>query len=162
LRYAKETTVSSEKSQAEIRAILNKYGATKFGYIEEELRAAILFEIHGRRVRFVLPLPSRTDDAIVKTAHKNRYYRRTRSIESQRAAYEQAIRQRWRALTLAIKAKLETVESGIATFEEEFMAYVLLPSGQTVGEWMTPQIEASYSNGQMPPLLLSASDDPVN
>jgi hypothetical protein len=66
---------------------------------------------------------------------------------------EVARRQRWRALALAIKAKLEAVESGIATFEEEFMAYIVLPDGQTVGEFLSPQIEAAYSSGRMPPLL---------
>lgn len=156
MKYAADTTVSTEKSQAEIRRILTKYGATKFGYLEEEQRAAIMFEIHGRRIRFVLPLPSRTADEFIYTAHRNSWNRRTRSIDSQHKAYEQAIRQRWRALTIAIKAKLEAVETGIATFEEEFMAYVLLPSGQTVGEWMTPQIEASYASGRMPPLMLTA------
>lgn len=154
MKYASDTTVSSEKSQAEIRTILNRYGASKFGYLEEENRAAIMFEIHNRRIRFILPLPSRTDKQFLFTPHRHQQ----RSIEAQHEAYEQAIRQRWRALTLALKAKLEAVESGIATFEEEFMAYVMLPSGQTVGEWMQPQIAASYESGKMPPLMLSAGE----
>ena len=41
-------------------------------------------------------------------------------------------RQRWRALNLAIKAKLEAVESGIVTFDQEFLAHIVGPSGQTV------------------------------
>ena len=161
MKYAAKTSVASDKSQGEIRKILARYGATKFGYMEEDQRAVIAFEIHGRRIRFVLPLPSRMDDIIVKTAHADAWRRKTRSIAAQHEAYEQAIRQRWRALTLAIKAKLETVESGIATFEEEFMAYVVLPSGQTVGEWMHPQIEASYASGKMPPLMLTAGEERV-
>ena len=160
MKYAKQTTVSSEKSQAEIRTILNRYGASKFGYLEEEDRAAIMFEIHNRRIRFILPMPSRTERQFTHSAHKQEYDQRRLSIDAQHERYEQAIRQRWRALTLAIKAKLEAVESGIATFEEEFMAYVLLPSGQTVGEWMQPQIEASYESGRMPPLMLAAGNDP--
>src|SRR5262245_44396717 len=67
--------------------------------------------------------------------------------------WEQACRQRWRALALAIKAKLEAVESGIATFEEEFLAYVVMPDGQTVGQHVLPNVERAYSTGQMPPLL---------
>lgn len=154
MKYASDTTVSSEKSQAEIRTILNRYGASKFGYLEEENRAAIMFEIHNRRIRFILPLPSRTDKEFTHTPVQGYL----RDIAAQHKAYEQAIRQRWRALALAIKAKLEAVESGIATFEEEFMAYVMLPSGQTVGEWMQPQIAASYQSGKMPPLMLSAGE----
>jgi hypothetical protein len=155
MKYAADTSVSSEKSQAEIRTILNRYGAKKFGYLEEEDRAAIMFEINNRRIRFILPLPLRTDKEFTHTPVQ----RYLRDIGAQHKAYEQAIRQRWRALALAIKAKLEAVESGIATFEEEFLAYVMLPDGKTVGEWMQPQIAASYASGKMPPLMLTAGDE---
>lgn len=159
MKYAAKTQVDSEKSQVEIRRTLARYGASKFGYMEEEGRAIIAFQVNNRRMRFILPLPSRTDEAIVKTAHKDAWNRKTRSVTAQHEAYEQAIRQRWRALTLAIKAKLEIVESGIASFEEEFMAYMILPSGQTVGEWLAPQIEDVYSSGKMPPFLLTSGQD---
>lgn len=57
------------------------------------------------------------------------------------------------ALALVVKAKLEAVESGISTFEQEFMAHIVLPNGQTTGQWMIPQIEAAYKTGTMPALL---------
>lgn len=154
MKYASQTAVSSERSQTEIRSTLSRYGATKFAYFEEEGNAAVLFEIYNRRIRFVLPLPLRTADEFTKTPTG----RERRNITAQHQAYEQTIRQKWRALALAIKAKLEAVESGIASFEEEFMAYVVLPSGQTVGQWMQPQIERSYESGRMPPLMLGAGD----
>jgi len=158
MKYASTTEVSSEKSQAELRTILNRYGATKFGYLEEESRCAIMFEAQGRRVRFILPLPSRTAREVTHTKDRGLL----RSVNAQHEAYEQAIRQRWRALCLAVKAKLEAVESGIATFEEEFMAYVLLPDGRTVGEWMQPQLEETYQSGRMPPLMLTSGSEPIN
>ena len=54
-----------------------------------------------------------------------------------------------------VKAKLEAVESGIATFEDEFMAYTMLPSGESVSEWLAPQLEAAYDpdKGIMPKAL---------
>ena len=61
MQYAKDTSISSEQSQAEIRKIITRYDATKFAYVEEEERAAIMFEVSNRRIRFVLPLPSRND-----------------------------------------------------------------------------------------------------
>ena len=76
------------------------------------------------------------------------------------AAHEQATRQRWRALALSIKAKLESVESGIEQFEEAFMAQIVLPNGKTVGEWVAPQIEASYKSGNMPPMLPAPREEP--
>jgi hypothetical protein len=59
-------------------------------------------------------------------------------------------RARWRALLLVIKAKLESVESGIATFEEEFMAQIVLPDDQTVGQWVLPEVARIYETGRMP------------
>jgi hypothetical protein len=55
-----------------------------------------------------------------------------------------------------IKAKLEAVQAGIVTFEEEFLAHILLPSGETVGEWATPQLEDIYEAGGMPEVLPGA------
>ncbi len=143
-RYAAETSVSPERSRGEIESTLARYGATRFMYGWQESAAVIGFEVNGRRVRFVLPLPQASE-------FEQRSGRGRKRAPDK--AIEQATRQRWRALSLAVKAKLETVEAGIATFEDEFMAYIVLPSGQTVGEWMSPQIEQAYKLGQMPPLL---------
>ena len=52
-----------------------------------------------------------------------------------------------------IKAKLEAVETGITEFEDEFLAHIVLPNGQTAGHWMRPQIAKAYESGSMPPLL---------
>lgn len=57
------------------------------------------------------------------------------------------------ALALVIKAKLEAVESGISIFEDEFMANIVLPDGQSVSEFMRPQIALAYDKGDMPKLL---------
>ena len=56
-------------------------------------------------------------------------------------------------MVLVIKAKLEAVESGITTFENEFLANIVLPDGQIVSDFMLPQIEHCYITGKMPVLL---------
>ena len=109
----------------------------------------IMFEAENRRVRFVLPLPDRSRFAKTPTG-------RTRTESSTNEAYEKAIRQRWRALLLVTKAKLEAVDAGISTFEEEFMAHIMLPNGATIAEWAGPQIEAAYELNQMPALMPGA------
>jgi len=149
-RYAAETTVPVEKSRAEIEHTLARYGATRFAYAAEPERAQVVFEVDGRRVRFVVPLPKRDARAFTHTPGRNK----PRTPEDAYRAWEQACRQRWRALALAIKAKLEVVAAGISTFESEFLAHVVLPTGETVGEWLSPQLEATYKSGRMPPLLL--------
>ena len=67
--------------------------------------------------------------------------------------WEQATRQCWRALALVVKAKLEAVEANIATFEEEFMAHIVMPDGKTVAEHARPMIASAYKSGKIQPLL---------
>lgn len=45
------------------------------------------------------------------------------------------------------------MQGGIATFEQEFMAHIILPNGQSVGDYVLPQIAAAYEGGSMPRLL---------
>lgn len=153
-RYAATTEVSSDKSRLEIERTLKRYGATSFAYASLPDKAVIVFEMQGRRIRFILPLPDWNADEFRLTPQG-----RDRSENSREQAYEQAIRQRWRALGLVIKAKLEAVECEISTVEDEFMAHILLPDGQTCGEFLRPQIERSYLTGKMPPLLALASGE---
>lgn len=150
--YAKETTVTAERSRAEIEVILRRYGATGFAYAWQRGQVMLGFEITNRQIRFLIPLPD------PQAAEFNRVRVNARSTKSatsvqREAAYEQAIRQRWRALVLVIKAKLEAVEAGISTIEREFLTDIVLPGGQTVGGWLIPQIEAVYESGRMPALL---------
>lgn len=154
-RYAESTTVASDRSRAEIERTLERYGASRFMYGWEDGRALIAFDMEGRRVRFVLPLPARHSDEFWKTETG-----RDRAEAAAMKAWEQATRQRWRALALVIKAKLEAVESGITVFEDEFMAHLVLPSGATVGDWMRPQIANAYETGQMPALLPAEAHNP--
>ena len=144
--YAQNTKVPAERSRAEIEGILKRYGATKFMSGYDETQAVIVFEAYERRVRFILPLPD-FEDARFTPKGKKRTYIQTE------AAHEQEIRRRWRSLAAAIKSKLDAVETGITTFEEEFMPHIVLPNGQTVAEYMLPQIDQTYETGQMPPML---------
>jgi hypothetical protein len=148
-RYAADTSVSSDRSRAEIERTLARYGAKSFMYGWDENRAVVGFIADGRQVRFLLPMPDRDAREFTHTPARNT----KRSPAQAEAAYEQSVRQRWRALSLVIKAKLEAVEAGIVSFDEEFAMHFLLPNGQTVGEWVAPQIERVYSDHQMPALL---------
>ena len=151
-RFAQQTTVSVAASRAEIETIITRYGADQFATAidNDSGRAMIQFRVKQLMVRFELPLPSRKDRAITHTDARDWL----RSDAEQEKAYEQACRQRWRALALAIKAKLEAVDCKIATFEEEFLAHVVMPNGQTFGKVAIPQIQQAIANGQMPNKLL--------
>lgn len=150
-RYAEKTSVDASKSRAEIERILIRYGADQFMYgwddNSESLKAIVAFRMNNRYIKFFLPMPSKSEFSVTQgRKHK-------RSPELALKAWEQATRQRWRALALVIKAKLEAVESGITEFESEFMAHIVLPDGRTVGQYMLPQIATAYDKGKMPGLL---------
>jgi hypothetical protein len=125
-RYAAKTTVPVARSRDEIERTLTRYGASAFGYGWDGTRTVVSFRVNDRFVRL--------------------------SIDE--SGSDQHQRQQWRALLLVIKAKLEAVASGITTFEEEFLAHVVLPDNRTVGEWLAPQLDQAYEDGGMPKLLM--------
>ena len=144
--YASNTTVSPEKSQEEIKRTLRKYGADRFGVMEEKTRAHVMFEYSGLLIQLSIDLPNESDFYKTETGKE----RSKSAIESQ---FNQAIRQRWRALLLAIKAKLEAIECGISTIEKEFMAFVMMPDGRNLGEHILPKIKEISESGKLPRLL---------
>lgn len=146
-QYAKNTSVSVEMSRIEIERVLIRYGAENFAYAVSNDKAMIAFKMHNRQVKFMLPLPSIKNYELTPTG-------RQRSDNSKFDAWEQDCRQRWRALKLVIQAKLEAVECGISEFEDEFMSYIVLPGGDTVGNAVRPQIEQAYNSGNVPELTL--------
>jgi len=127
------------------------------GVDHEQRRATVQFQAHKRIVKFELDLPDPKDPKFRKI--KNSYYERTQSGIDKMV--EQENRTRWRALLLVIKAKLEAVESNIATFEDEFLAHVLLPNQQTVAEYIGPTVAQIYETGRMPPERMLTSGDVV-
>lgn len=155
MTYAAKTDVPVERSRAEIERMLIRYGATAFQYGWEGDLSAISFKLQDRYVRILMPMPDRNDPALRKSEQG-----RQRTAAAQQSAYDQAVRQRWRALALIIKAKLEAVASGISTIEREFIADIVMPNNQTVGQWLAPQIETAYQSGRMPPLLLNEGNEP--
>lgn len=126
--FAVNTKVPASQTLTEIQDVLKRYGATHFGYATVPGAVRVGFESMGRRLRFSVPVPDEKKDA-------------------------RGHRQRYRALLLAIKSKLESVASGIETFDEAFMAQVVLPDGRTMSEYATPQIASAYKDGKMPSLL---------
>lgn len=148
-RFAADTSVPADRSRAEIERTLQRYGAKRFVYGWEDTHALVAFEMADRRIRFILPLPDRNDREFTHTPTRGE----RRTPDAAEKAWEQATRQRWRALLLVIKAKLEAVESGITSFEDEFLAHIVLPGGGTVGEHVRPRVAQAYLTGRLEPLL---------
>lgn len=137
--YARGTRVPVERSQVELERLLAQHGAQAFYRGFDSGRAMVGFRLADRHVKFELPLPV-PDEFRSKQRH------------------EQAVRERWRALVLTVKAKLVGVESGVETFEEAFLAHIVTPNKQTVYEHLKGYLATSYREGKMPPLLPGAGE----
>lgn len=155
MAYAEKTTISISRTKADIEDLIQKAGAEQFISGYKDNMSIIGFTLANRQIRFILPLPEKTDNEFLYTPGR----RTKRSSEQVHAAWEQACRSKWCSLYLIIKAKLEAVESGISTVEHEFFYDIVLPNGQTLGEYIAPQLELSYFNGDMPPLLPLLNDN---
>lgn len=148
MAYAENTTVPIEKSMGEIKAMIRKAGADKIAQYEEADKIAVQFYMRERMIRFRVSLPGIADVAKVD----GRGY--GLSNDQRIRKRDQAQRQRVRALLLVIKAKLESIESNVETFEEAFLANVVMADGRTIYERIAEPIALEYQTGQAVPMLL--------
>lgn len=161
MAYAQNTEVSVEKTKAEIERTLGRYGADEFASGWRQDRAMIQFKMKERIIRFVLALPDKKNREFTHSKRGRSTWEAPRSEAAALAAWEQACRQRWRALLLCIKAKLESTESGIEQFDTAFMGQVVLPDGETVEEKILPVIKQAYLTGTVPNLLQLTDSRPA-
>lgn len=142
MAYAEGTTVAFETSIAEIVRLVKRAGAQQVAQAEGVGEYAIQFTLADRMIRFRLPL-QKLDE--IPTAN-GRNQRLTGPQRQDKLV--QAHRQRGRALLLVIKAKLESVESGIETLEQAFLAHVVTVGGQTVYERISEGLALEYQTGR--------------
>src|SRR5262245_15611240 len=137
-RYAAHTVVPVEKSRLEIERILTRYGATRFGNMSSATEVTIYFEVKGRQLQWTIPMPPEPKYA----SHANNVKR------------DQEIRRRWRVLIITMKALLEAVDSKLMTFDEAFLAHVVMPgTGRTLGAAIVPRLDRLYQGLSLPALL---------
>lgn len=138
--YAKDTSVSVERTKQEIEKLVMKYKADTFICGWQGNVASISFRMEHRFVKFTLPLPVVIPDKWANGRHVKGNGLRESQIP-------QLTRSRWRALLLVLKAKLESVEAGISDFETEFLGNVMVGNGQTVADLVKPGLEETYARG---------------
>jgi hypothetical protein len=114
--FAARTKVPVEQTRLDIERLVKRYGASGFASGWQEDTARIQFVACNRHIRFTVIVPQQ----------------------------EQAARQKWRALLLLVKAKLEAVDAKIATFEEVFVGDIVMPDGRTVWEATREPIKLAY------------------
>lgn len=129
------TTVPVERSQGDVRGLLIKHGAAKFAFAEESddagIRwAAVTFTHAALVVRIRVPHKPIDEAALRKKVQRAR----SKDAASLRAEMdEQEARRIWRVMAWNLKARLESVEEGVETFAEAFLAHLVDPAtGRTV------------------------------
>lgn len=131
MAYAEGTTVTVQNSQMEIARTLARYGVESYSFGATPGWALVEFEHRHMPIRLRIPLPAKP----AKEKGTNPKTGRTVNLWS---AWEQDIKEAWRALLLFIKAALESVDRGIVTVEQAFMAFLVTGDGQTLGEKALP------------------------
>lgn len=151
--YAATTSVPADRSIAEVRGLLAKHGATHYMYGSGPDGDAVQFQLSERHYRFNVERPTAAALRAQFMAENARDYRvttRANAINWQ-GRTEQEWRRRWRARLLWLKALLEFVDD--VPLEQSMLANLVLPDGNTFGNWAGPQVEKMYEGGAMPPLL---------
>lgn len=129
-RYAEDTKVPVAKTRQDIEAALRRAGASRIVSMDEVESALIVFMLSDRLMRIVVPIAAETS-------------------RQERAAI-------WRGLFMVMKAKLVAIDRGISSVDQEFLADIVLPDGQTVGRWFEPGLRLAFQRGIMPthPLMI--------
>lgn len=132
-RYAQDTKVPVGQTRDELERLLRKAGAGQVfaGFDNDNAQIVVGFSLERRQYKF----------------------RVSTSRPTRRCEPEQIEREAWRSLLLLVKAKLEYVASGASTYESEFLAHLVLPSGATVADEVAPVIDEMYATGQVRQLL---------
>lgn len=114
-KFAQQTHVSVEGTKGDIKGIIGRYGGHLLD-INEDVpgRSIIMFQSNHATPR---------------------YLRVSMSFPiSSNATTEQTCRRKWRALFNDIKFKFVSIDEGIETFDQAFMAWIIGDDGKTLYE----------------------------
>lgn len=148
MAYAARTEVSADRTRVELEKLLQRRGATQFVSGWGEAHAMVGFHWRERAIRIEVPLLARDDPSLTHGPSG-----RSRTKTQAANAYDQMVRQRWRATLLIVQAKIEAIESGASTVDMEFGMSYVMPDGDTVAQHVLPRIEDAYRTGGVPELL---------
>lgn len=155
------TSVSVDKSQAEIRKLLLDYGAERFLFgedVRDGVRwVGIEFGHDGNVVRMSVPLKMPDENPLREKARRAT----TRTFDQILSeAVEQEARRVWRVIFWSLKARMVAVEEQLETFEQAFLAHLVDPaSNMTVWQALAPTVTSGeFKSGGMGLLAIGAGD----
>ena len=124
------TTISAEKTIAEIQSILAKHKARAIltEYNEEGNLIALSFKIETPQGTLAIRLPAK-EDKVLKVLEIQK-----RKDSKIKATKEQATKTAWRNIKDWIDAQMALIDTEMVEVEEVFLPYVLNEEGQTLYE----------------------------
>jgi hypothetical protein len=124
-----DTSVSAERSKAQIAKALRAAGARGVQFDEE-------WQDEGSIVRVRFAWPHGEDKNTVTVVRLEA----TTLPANRRVSIEQRERQAWRGLAWYLESNLKAATFGLIPFEAIFLAHFEAPGGRTIGEHLIPQI----------------------
>lgn len=112
-KFAQRTAVPVDQSKGDIRAIVGRYGGQVLDINED---------VAGRTI------------IMIGSSHATPRYLRISLSLPVGPGGEQTRRRKWRALFNDIKFKFVSIDEGIETFDQAFMAWIIGENGKTLYE----------------------------
>ena len=140
----KDTSVPVERSQNNIRVLLYKYGASGVQFTEDWKQRKV-------SVRFIHMFKEQTYQVRIEAGVPQVPWSRSKAAQAKRQG--QAERQIWRGLFWAIKSRMESIDFGIESFVEAFLAHFEDPkTGRTIAEYLVPALAEGRLHLALPDL----------
>ncbi len=154
--YAAGTTVDTTRSRNEIERTLERFGATgfMFGRDDDEQVFIVAFRREKRAYRFVLPMVDPEVFRYNKPRYSYEQHGRERAKTTIAKMVDDETKRRWRSLANFVKATLDATDTGIIDFDTAMMPHLVLPDGRTMGQAITPQVDAALA-GKIPNISLA-------
>jgi hypothetical protein len=116
--------------RTEMERILTYHGATNIRFGREGEAGFVTFRFKDRTARVCLPLPEK------KT--------RGRDLENALDHWEAGCAVGWELVQNALNSKLYLVRAGLASFEEEFLARLVMADGRNFSEHVSSLVEETF------------------
>jgi hypothetical protein len=129
------TATSGDKAMAEIQRILQRFGCNKFGTMTDWEAGVLMvqFEWRGHCVSFPANFKGYAAAWLKEKPYNSRMH--CTKAEHEAKALEIGSVAVYSILRDWIKAQVTAVETGLISFEEVFLAHIMLPNGKRMIEY---------------------------
>lgn len=129
-----ENATSGKAAMNDMQKLLEGFGASSFGIMEDFDRGEVIVQFTWRKRRISIKASAKGYAAAWLRAHPHTYRMKTTKTEHERRALKQANLSVWSILRDWIKGQVTAIEVGMLSFEGAFLGQILLPTGETVLE----------------------------